>query len=506
MKKLLSRFLPIAFVLVVVIVLLIIMIFKKSYFEPKSTDFTYTITDSMAEITEYKGAGGNIKIPDTLGGFPVTHIGVNAFSDCEGLTSITIPRSVEFMSGAIEGCSVLDQINVDGNNLNLSSQDGVVFNKTKTTIVCYPRGKWGSYTIPNTVKSIKLSAFRGCTGLTSITIPNSVTSIADYAFEGCTGLTSITIPNSVTSIEDGAFEGCTGLTSITIPSSVTSIADYAFMECTGLTEINVDENNKNYSSQDSVIFNKNKTTLVSYPSYKTGSYNIPSSVTRIADYAFEGCTGLTSITIPNSVTSIADYAFYRCTKLKNITIPNSVTSIGFKAFSKCTGLTSITIPSSVTSIESNDPMFRGTSYSFKASVFEGCAGLTKINVDDNNMDYSSQDGVLFNKTKTTLISYPGGKIGSYIIPSIVTNIEYGAIQGCKGITKITFPTGVKKIGDYAFSYCENLTAAYFLGNAPKMGSDVFESCSSKFTIHYIKGKTGFSNPWHGYKAKYKDKN
>ena len=192
----------------------------------------------------------------------------------------------------------------------------------------------------------------------------SVTSIGNSAFFGCTDLTSVTIPNSVTSIGGSAFFGCTDLTSVTIPNSVTSIGGSAFYGCTGLTSIDVASDNSNYCSVDGVLFNKDKTTLIQYPGGKQGAYTIPNSVTSIGNYAFEICTGLTSVTIPNSVTSIGHYAFLYCRSLTSVTIPNSVTSIGYFAFSYCSGLTSVTIGNSVTSIGNG--------------AFEDCKGLTDI--------------------------------------------------------------------------------------------------------------------------------
>ena len=184
----------------------------------------------------------------------------------------------------------------------------------------------GDITIPSsikvneseyTVREIEGSAFRDCSGLTSVTILNSVTSIGNYAFMDCSSLTSITIPNSVTSIGYYAFEGCTSLTSVTIPNSVTSIGEKTFSGCSGLTSV-----------------------------------TIPNSVTKIGLWAFEACSSLTSITIPNSVTRIVGGAFKGCSSLTSIKIPNSVTSIEASTFIDCSSLTSVTIPNSVISIGS----------------------------------------------------------------------------------------------------------------------------------------------------------
>ena len=199
-----------------------------------------------------------------------------------------------------------------------------------------------SITIPNSVTSIGDWAFSHCDSLTSITISNSVTSIGDYAFWYCYSLTSITIPNSVTSIGGSAFSQCYSLTSITIPNSVISIGDYAFYNCDSLTRIDVDDSNQNYSSQDGVLFNKDKTVLIQYPIGNTRtSYTIPNSVTYIGVEAFENCDSLTSITIPNSVTYIGVEAFENCDSLTSIIIPNSVTSIGDYAFYGCNSLSDV---------------------------------------------------------------------------------------------------------------------------------------------------------------------
>ncbi len=328
----------------------------------------------------------------------VTSIGSSAFDDCTSLTSVTIPDSVTRIGdGAFASCTSLTGIWVtEGNSHYANDASGVLFNKDKTTLVQCP-GAFAAYaipnsvtsigeyafayctsltsvtipdsvtsidrvafegctslksvTIPNSVTSIGAWAFRDCTSLTRVTIPDSVTSIGERAFLGCTSLTSVTIPDSVTSIGGSAFKDCTSLTSVTIPDSVTSIGVGAFASCTSLTGIWVAEGSSHYASDAfGVLFNKDKTTLVQCPGAISGSYAIPDSVTIIGEYAFDGCTSLTSVTIPNSVTSIGEYAFAYCTSLTSVTIPDSVTSIGGWAFYNCTSLTSVTIPNSVTSI------------------------------------------------------------------------------------------------------------------------------------------------------------
>lgn len=213
-------------------------------------------------------------------------------------------------------------------------------------------------------------AFEGCGDLTSIIIPEGVTRIGNFAFHDCNCLTSINIPNGVKSIGYMTFYSCKCLASITIPDSVTSIGEFPFDGCTLLSSITVSENNKNYSSIDGVLFNKEKSELLLYPEGKPDtSYVIPDSCISIGRSAFSSCDNLTSITIPNSVTKILKYAFDSCINLVSVDIPNSVTSIGINAFQECHSLASITIPKSISRIEDG--------------TFSNCDSLVSVIVPEN---------------------------------------------------------------------------------------------------------------------------
>ena len=273
----------------------------------------------------------------------LTSIGDYCFANCNKLTSIVIPDGVTSMGlYCFQSCPILTSI-----------------------------------TIPDSVTSIGSCAFRSCSKLTSITIPDSVTSMGSNCFEGCYALTSIAIPDNITDLGNGflrdcyslvfvklpkklknlrsqTFYGCGALASINIPESVVDIDPEFLYQCLSLVSINVDSKNNHYLDIEGVLFNKNKTTIISYPSGKSNEYVIPDGVTSIGSCAFQSCSKLTSITIPNSVTSIGRSAFSVCSSLTSITIPDGVTSIGSYAFSGCSKLTSIiSKPSKSPSIVSN---------------------------------------------------------------------------------------------------------------------------------------------------------
>ena len=452
--------------------------------------YTYEVSKYSITITDCdRSANGAITIPSKIDGKPVTRIDYGAFFGCSSLTNITIPNSVTSIGvTAFDGCTGLTSINVASNNNYYSDNNGVLFDKKKTKLIRYPEGKLE----------------------TSYTIPNSVTSIEDRAFAGCRSLTSITIPDSVTSIRYSAFDGCSGLTSITIPNSVTSIEGSVFAGCTGLTSINVASENNCYSSNNGVLFNKEKTELIKYPEGKSEtSYTIPNSVTSIRYAAFAGCTGLASITISDSVTSIGGYAFYDCSGLTSITIPNSVTSIGGSAFVGCTGLTSITIPNSVTSI--GDSAFSGCSSLTSATIpdsvtsigdstFSGCSSLTSATIPDGvtSIGGSAFSGCssLTNITIPNSVTSIGGcafygcrSLTSITIPNGVTTIEDGTFEDCSNLTSVTIPDSVTSIGMGAFYKCKSLTSIIIPDSITDIGKLAFLECSSLASITIPNGVT-----------------
>ena len=322
-------------------------------------------------------------------------------------------------------------------------------------------------------------------------IGNGVPNIGSYAFEGCTALTSITIPDSVTCIGAHAFEGCISLTSITLPDSVEVLGrqqyditfdmpvyggtkeSLVFDGCTSLVSIIVDEDNDIFSSEEGVLFNKDKTELIFCPAGKTGTYSIPPTVTAIRSYAFISCSGLNSVTISNSVITIGDYAFTNCTGLTSLNIPDSVTTIGASAFQSCSNLISISIPKSVNkfgdrTVESTAVVY-WSFYPKEFLVFDGCKSLVSIEVAEDNVLYSSEGGVLFNKEKTKLILYPFGKTGAYIIPNTVTVIGEYAFYTCRSLSSVILGDSVTTVGVFAFVGCDNLKSLSFPDSIQTIG-------------------------------------
>ena len=302
-----------------------------------------------------------------------------------------------------------------------------------------------SITLPSGLVSIDDYAFRGCHRLTNPALPASLTSIGEAAFESCSALTSLVFPNGLVSIGEYSFSDCSSLSSITIPSSVTSIGKGAFAWCGSLTDIAVAPDNQAYTTTDGMLFTKDGTELLRCNAGLSGRYIVPASVTSIGDYAFNRCRSLTSVELPAGLTRIGAWGFFDCDSLTGISIPSSVTNIDEWAF--------------------ND-----------------CRNLTDISADPGNCFYASIDGVLFNKEKTTLLYFPGGRSGSYSAPSGTEIIGLGAFSGCTGLTSVTIPEGVTSIEGWAFDQCRNLANITIADSVTSIGFDSFGGCVSLTSI------------------------
>ena len=240
------------------------------------------------------------RLTDFVFGEEVEHIPAYLCRELTLLNTIVIPNSVTSIGiSAFDGCSGLTEVIWNARNVQ-DFQD----NSSRPFSGC---DRLTDFVFGEEVEHIPAYLCRELTLLNTIVIPNSVTSIGTNAFSFCRGLTKVSIPNSVKTIGNWAFRICTGLTTVTIGNSVTSIGNRAFYSCTSLTEV-----------------------------------SIPNSVKTIEFRAFEGCTGLKTVTIGNSVTTIGESAFRICTQMESVTIGEKVESIGESAFAKCNSLTAVT--------------------------------------------------------------------------------------------------------------------------------------------------------------------
>ena len=349
--------------------------------------------------------------------------------------------------------------------------------------------------------------FQNCWSLTNITIPNELTVLGYSVFEDCDSLTAITLPNGLTTIPGGAFYDCDRLTNVIIPTSVTSIGEYSFANCWTLPRI-----------------------------------IIPENVTTIENHAFENCEGLTSIAIPSGVTRINRQAFSWCDNLASATISESVTAIEDGIFLGCETLQSITVSTnnpefcSVDGIMYDKDKYELVSYpsgritstlvipagvievlplSFNASdvlinltipdqveyftesSLDGCYNIQNTNANASSPYFSSVNGILFNKNKTSIILYPQGKTASsYTIPSSVTTIGVSTFEGCLSLTNVVIPSSVTTIQGYAFNCCGNLPSITIPNSVTTIGDYAFAWCDALTSITINKTNGSLTGaPW-----------
>ena len=461
----------------------------------------YNITsedDLMVEVTYksyYNSYQGEIIIPSTVTykekAYSVASIGDEAFTECISLTSVTIPGSVKSI-GAVSFA----------NCYNLTS---ITIPESVTRIgdyAFYACENLASITIPESVTRIGIEAFNYCT---SLPIENHIYYADKWAvgvddktlvrytlksdtrglsgtFEGCENLVYITIPESVTSIGAYTFMS-TGLTSVTIPNSVTDIGESAFSWCSSLTSVHISD----IAAWCNITFASSYSNplLYAHHLYKDGkeitNLEIPEGVTVINNRAFEGCTGLISVTIPEGVTKIGSSAFEGCSRLTSITIPNSVTGIGSSAFYGCSNITSITIPESITSI--GDEAFShiitvtiNSSAVMKAGDFKNIFG-TQVTTYNIGAEIEELKNALF-------VGYTNLK--TVTLPETLIKIGESAFDQCSALKTITIPSKVNSIGAYAFAGCSSLNSVTCANSVPPVcAAGVFESVPTSTCNLYV---------------------
>jgi len=322
------------------------------------------------------------------------------------------------------------------------------------SLVLLPAAARAQFIFTTNNGAITIMGYAGAGG--AVTIPGStnglpVTRIGNGAFQNKIAMTSVVIPSSVTNIGSDAFQGCNGLTSVALSEQIKAIGLFAFGNCRKLTAITVDPLNPFYGGMNGILFSKDHTTLIQFPAGLSGPYTIPEGVTRIQSQAFVGSTKLVSVLIPGSVTNIG------------------------------------------------------------SDAFEYCISLSAITVDANNPVYGSVEGVLFDKSQASLVAYPAGKGGDYIVPGgvtrigpyafayasltnitiadSVTSIEDGAFIFCPSLAGVIIGSGITNISGNAFFDCSSLSGVYFRGNAPSADNTAFSYDAT--TVYYLPGTVGW---------------
>lgn len=352
--------------------------------------FYYTVSNGNARITGIDESYGitSLTIPDTIDGYTVTSF----YLDDENIKHIDIPYTVTSISyNDLISAESLESIFVAPDNSNYSSVNGVLYNKSKTKLIAYPKGKADAdFTIPDnvtdlgyqaflsndyivnvtlseSVKNLEQLIFSGCSSLKNIIFSGNVTTIPPLAFGSCKSLTEISIPEGITSVASSAFDYCDNLKSVTISKSVTSLGDAPF-DCGGLVEINVDTENEKYSSEDGVLYSKDKTRLIRYPAAKNdSSFDIPDGVTYIGHEAFANAKNLDTVAISAEVKETGTHIFYN-SSLRTVKIPIALTVINVGMFKYCENLTDVYYEGSesdwqdVDILQSNDELLNANIY------------------------------------------------------------------------------------------------------------------------------------------------
>ena len=310
-----------------------------------------------------------------------------SFSAKERVRTVVIPATVEYINtSAFLNCPALTEFIVDADNARFYAEDGVIYEKGADKLILFPCGRTGSYGVRDGVRELGAGAFFS-----------------------------------------------TSLTSLQIPASVTAIGEGLIDLSESLSEILVDEGNAVYASADGLLCNKALDTLLLVPSAISGEHTIPDSIHELGEGVFYGCNRLTKITLPIGLEAVPALAFAGCSNLREIVFPESVVSIGDRAFAGCNALTSFTVPRNVSAL--------GT------YLFSNAAGLLEILAEEGNEAFSSIDGVLFSADGRTLIQYPTGRAGDYIVPDGTVQLAAGSFYSAELIEAVTIPDSVTIFGN-----------------------------------------------------------
>ncbi|MDR2202875.1 MAG: leucine-rich repeat domain-containing protein [Nitrososphaerota archaeon] len=476
---------------------------------PQTTNSTRSVK-VLTETEAKKLAGARITIPDgyTEIGYhaffsrtnlesvtipnSVTRISKEAFYNCKKLTNINVSDNITYISkNAFMLCEKLSNISVSEKNRHFSSQDGVLFNKPKTALLYYPLGiKHNTYTIPISVIHLVDKAFYNRKRLTDIQIPNNVTGIGESTFSGA-GITKIFLPNTITRIRRFTFSNCKALTRVIIPNSVTIIGERAFAGCTKLSNITIPDNVTKIGNN---IFEYTKVTVICTKNSPIQNYCLKNSIkiklvdTNTKNPQITNITNIQTSNARNSSGGVEHNKILTEDEAKNLTgsrviIPPIYNEVGSYAFRSRANLERVIIHSGITNIS--------------CTAFCGCTMLSAILVSEKNQHYTStkgglfaQNGVLYNKNKTTLICYPAGiKKSSYTIPIGVTHVGEFAFFGCEKLKNVIMPKSVVFVGESAFYHCKELSNVTIPNSVTRINKASFSGCKKLKNVTISNGVT-----------------
>lgn len=386
--------------------------------QQSTNGFGYSISNGVVTITNYTGSGGAVSIPAIIENTPVTGIGDYAFVENTNISSIDLPTTVTiFGEGAFANCRSLESIS-----------------------------------IPEGTSNLKMWTFGDCDKLTNVVLPSTLLSIGNWAFSDCDILETISFPNNLESIGNGTVGQCWNLKTVNVPNSLTNIGPMNFYSCPNLESINVGSGNPAYTSTDGILYNKDRSLVLIFPSKKpVAFYSLPDSLKNIGDHAFKDNYYLTNLIVPEGVTNIGWWSITRCKELKSVQLPSTVTNIN-------------------------------------SDNFQQCYNLLAINVDGANPVFFSENGVLFLNQKywtsmtnyiyrTNLYKFPNGVSGNYSVPNYVNVINWSAFEYSTNLTSIYIPNSVTNIQGFAFRQCINLTNVTLPEDLKNLEREVFSGCS-----------------------------
>ena len=389
---------------------------------------------------EYCSALKKVEIPES-----VTTIRSGAFEYCENLTDITLPSKIQSVEDNLfSGCESLKSIEIP-EKVNYIGSKAFSYCKSLERI-----------SIPDTVRTLGEETFYMCSSLSNVKLSKNINVIPGAAFVDNKALTKISIHKNITKIGESAFAG-SGLKKVTIGKNIKKIGEFAFETCLNLKSITVDKKNKNYYSKSGVLYNKDKTKLITYPGGKTGKkFTTLKTVTEISTEAFVGNDKLRTVKLSNGLKTIEDYAFYE-SRIKKISFPSTLKKIGYRAFSNSDSLDNVTIPTSVTQISSwafaecgglKSLKIKGSSkLVLGRNVFESCSSLKKVKLP---VVKSSSGGTFENCTGLKKVT----------ISKDVKKIYKKDFADCPNLNKITIPATVKSIGSYAVGFINEYDGEY----------------------------------------------